>query len=480
MFLFVSALAMASERVEIPLSRGIIEFNSGHYAEALERFDEVLSADPDNISALYYRGVTYGRLGQWQEAIDDLRKVVAAKPDFQRARLELGTALLRQRAYEEAIPLLEQAAREPDLAAEANYALGRAQLDAQEPGAARDSFGRVTGRDDLRAPARFYQGVASYRLRDWDSAHDAFADVESSAPNSELGRQAAAYLWLLRPYEAHASIAFEYDSNVQLAPSNAEFKSALGISNQQDGRAVLRFGGSYAVWRTARAQLTLGYDFSQSLQFQLTDFNLQAHQPYIDLAFDADVVQLGFLTSYDYYLLQTASFFQQPIVLPWVTIPEGNLGRSEIFYRFRYRDFYAAPFVGVRNDFNYSAGASQFVYLGSTERYLWVAYRFDVDDPQTTAGLPYAYDGNEIEGGSGWAFPADVFGEASYTYRNERYSSQSLGRRDNESLITALLHKQLSPHWEARLAFFADINESNQPVYEYQRYVVSLGLETRF
>ncbi len=476
----VATLAAASERAEIPLARGLIEFNAGHYAQALEQFDAALRTEPGKVSARYYRGITRGKLGDWNGAVEDLGAVLVAHPELARARLELAIALLHQGAYADAIPLLEQAAQDPTLAAEANLALGRAQLAAKQLVAARESLSRAAASDELRPQARFFHGVASYRLHAWDDAQSDFADVQAATPQSEIGQQAATYLRRLRPYEAHASLAFVYDSNVTLAPSNSQAGAALGVTGEADGSAVLQAGGSYTPWRTAHMQLALGYDFSQSLQFRLTQFNLQDHQPYLALAFDAEVAQLGLLTSYDYSLLETHSFFQQPLTLPWVTIPEGDLGRTDFFYSFRYRDFYAAPFAGVRNGYNHATGATQYLYLGAAERYLSLTYRFDTEIPQYSSGLPFGYDGNEVGAGAGWALPADISGETRYAYRHEAYRAQSLGRGDNESLVTAALRKQMTEDWGLHLTFLADINNSSQAVYEYQRYVVSLALEARF
>ena len=89
--LLIAVLAVASEHAEIPLSRGLIDFNAGNYTQALVSFDEALRIEPGKGSALYYRGVTRGRLGDWDGSVADLRadrhlalNRLAAHPDHDR------------------------------------------------------------------------------------------------------------------------------------------------------------------------------------------------------------------------------------------------------------------------------------------------------------------------------------------------------------------------------------------------------------
>ena len=472
--------ADASERAEIAKAQGLIEFHAGNFVAALTAFDEAQRDDPEDPYIRYYRGVTRGRLMDLDGAIEDLRAALAAKPDLDRAALELGVALVQTHAYAEAVPWLEQAQRSAELDGEASLYRGRAQFELGEIDTARADWERAARDPAQAAAARYYLGIAAYRTGAWDEAAAQFRACAEAAPGSEIGRQAQAYLRILRRYVLSASLGLEYDSNVVLAPSDGALKSALGISNQADGRATIQLGADYVLWRTPRLQLWLGYHFSQTLQFRLTDFDLQDHQPLVQLVYDADPVQLGALSSYDYYLLETDSFFQQPLAMVWTDVAEGNLGRSSVSFRFRYRDFFESPFRGVRNAFNYSPALIQYFYLGRSERYLWGEYRFDKEDPETTAGLPFGYTGNQVGGGIGWALPAQITADAGYAYRHERYRSQSDGRRDNEHLVNVDARRPLNDWLQIGCGFFADINNSTVGVFEYDRYVVSVTLDARF
>jgi tetratricopeptide (TPR) repeat protein len=491
--LLLASAALASEQSERLNTRGVVEFHAARYAEALRLFDQAVQADPDDPYGRYYRGMTRGRLGDYAAAVEDLRAALAKKPDLEQAPLELGVALVQTGAYRDAIPWLEQAQKSADIAAQASLFVGIAHLRLGETAAARPALTRAAVADSsLEVPARYYQGVADYLDGQLAAAEAHFSYVASANPSSDMGREAVAFLSQIhaggprRRYYLYGVAGFEYDSNVVLAPSNEAIKSSLGISKQSDGRAVLEAGGTYAPWRSEHTALTLGYDFYQSLHFELDRFNLQDHRPSAQFVVNAGRYQFGILGRYDFYLLRTDSFLQEGTALPWVTVSAGSAGRTEIFFRLRRRDFLKAPFSGLLDSFNYSPGVRQYLYLGAPERYLVLGYRFDREDPINQRGDQFAYDGNEVNGGIGWTFPARLSVEAEYAYRHEGYaeaSAQPVGsdrRRDDDHQVIVALHEDLSDRVRVTGAYLATFDSSNQALFDYNRHVGSVTLEVRY
>jgi tetratricopeptide (TPR) repeat protein len=491
--LVLAQVALASEQSERLDTRGVVEFHAARYAEALKLFDQAVQADPDDPYACYYRGMTRGRLGDYAAAVEDLRAALAKKPDLKQAPLELGVALVQTGAYRDAIPWLEQAQQSSDAAAQASLFVGIAHLRLGETAAARAALIRAAATDSsLEVPARYYQGVADYLDGQLAAAEGHFSYVASINPSSDMGREAAAFLSQIhaggprRRYYLYGVAGFEYDSNVVLAPSNEAIKSSLGISKQADGRAVLEAGGTYAPWRSEHTALTLGYDFYQSLHFELERFNLQDQRPSVQFVVNAGRCQFGILGRYDFYLLRTDSFLQEGTALPWVTISAGSAGRTEIFFRLRRQDFLKAPYSGLLDSFNYSPGVRQYLYLGAPERYLVLGYRFDHEDPINQRGDQFAYNGNEVNGGIGWSFAARLSAEVEYAYRHESYgeaSAQSVGgapRRDDDHQVIVALHRDISDQLRVTGAYLATLNSSNQGLFDYNRHVGSVTLEVRY
>lgn len=485
--------ARASDQSKRLASRGLVDFHAGRYAKALELFDQAVAADGQDARALYYRAMTRERLDDVNGAISDLRAALSAQPDFDEAALELGVALVQAGQYQEATPPLEQARRLADQDGQASLFLGIAQLRLDQTAAALVNFQRAAKDPKWTRAARYYQGVATYRLGDWDQADQHFSAVASESPNSDMGREAAAFLAKIHQgevanYTLYGAVGFQYDSNVVLAPSSGAIADQLAISQQADGRATLDVGGTYVPWSNDWAQLLVGYEAYQSVHLKLSKFNIQDHRPSVEVAANAGVFRLGLLGRYDYYLLQTKSFLQEATALPWVAVPEGSLGRTEVFYRMRRRDFKKQVFF-VRDSFNHAAGLTQYLYLNSPDRYVSVGYQFDREDPvindrRLTPGEfdpnSFAYDGNEVNTGLGWSFPQAITGETHFFYRHERYAAQSDGRRDDVYQVLASLRKRVDAHLDLTLAYLGTINNSNNVLFNYERHIGSLGLEVRF
>lgn len=480
-----AGIAAASEESTRLSARALVDFHAGRYSEAMTRFDQAVAADSTDPYARYYRAVTRGRLQDLSGAISDLRAALATKPDFDQAALELGVALVQIGSYAEAIPWLEQAQRQPQATAQASLFLGLAQLRLGQLAPARANFERAETDPEQHLAARYYEGVIAYREGNRPHAEELFSEVVRNSPESDVKHEAALFLERLqgteqRAFQLYGTAGFQYDSNVVLAPSDSVIKQNVGISRQSDGRFILGAGGSYSLWQHEQTQLSVGYDFFQSLHFRLTDFNLQDNGPSVQLVSTAGIFQFGVLGRYDYYLLSTDSFLQEGTALPWVTIL-GDRGRLELYYRMRRRDFKKQTFF-ILDGLNHAAGARQFFYLDTPNRYVFVSYRFDHEDPihPGTDSQQFSYDGQEVGGGLGWSFPFGISAEASYAYRYENYAPDSNRRHDDQHDIIAVLRKELTEHLALVGAYFGNINNSNNNFYDYERHIGSLTLEARF
>lgn len=487
--LLVPGVALASEESRKLTARGLFLLQSGFEADALNVFEEAVSADAQDVDARYYRGMLRGSRGDLGTAVADLRAVMAARPDFDEAALELGIALVQTGAFSEAVAWLEQAQRNARFESKASLYLGLAQLRLHELDKAKKNFERVGTDDDKSAQAaRYYLGVVAYQQERWQDAEDSFQAVAAEKTGSAFEAEAATFLELMQrreqvPYQLHAAVGFEYDTNVLLAPDDEALKDQAEVSTQEDGRFSIAAGGSY-FWRLDPVRVAVGYDFYQSLHFDLQEFNLQDHRPALEITANLGAVQLGVLGEYNFYLREDSRFLQEGTALPWIAIVADDRGRSEFSYRMRRRDFLEDEFA-VRDAFNHAFAARQVIFLGAPERYLALGYRFDIDDPVRDGDSErFAYFANEVNAGVGWQLPFEVTAQATYAYRHERYKLASSlyvtgpdARRDNESDIVVALARQLSESLSVSVGYSGTINNSNAAAFEYDRHITSLALQ---
>jgi tetratricopeptide (TPR) repeat protein len=108
---------------------------TGAYAEALQRFEAIVAANPDDLDARIWIGRMMQRLGNPDRAAAVFRSVVAAKPDSVLVLVGLGAALAQMDQPDEAIAELDKAEKlapdDPDLLAAqgaAHLAAGHVKL----------------------------------------------------------------------------------------------------------------------------------------------------------------------------------------------------------------------------------------------------------------------------------------------------------------------------------------------------------------
>lgn len=476
--------ALASVQSEILSTSGQAELQAGHYEAALGYFDRAVAADPADPFAHYYRGVTRGRLGEADGAVADLVVFVTARPNDLQGSLELGIALAQAGRYGEAVDWLARAGTDPSLAPTAAFFIGWAQMRGGHLEAAQTAFARAAEADALRQPAAFYLGVVAYRRRHWQTARGQFEGVARAAAEAPIGREAGRYLRLIpgagTPYEIHGTVGLEYDSNVILAPASAAARRAFGVTQQSDGRASLLAGGTFAPWRGERAELRVGYELFQALYFELTQFDLQNHRPWVRWSAWSDRFEVGVQSRYDYYLLDTSSFLQQVSAVPWLRIFEGEFGHTELYYRLRWRDYLDQAYASL-DALDNAVGVRQVGYLRSPDRYVWLGYRFNDNAADNDLGERFAFDGQQVEVGVGWALPRlDAGVEAGYRYRYEDYAAASDGRVDQESGASVVLSRRLTDWLAVTAAYFGTFNASNQTLFRYDRQIGTVQLEARY
>lgn len=488
-----AAPAGASPQSQALSARGLIELNAGHTQQALELFDRAVAADPSDPEVRYQRGATRAKLGDYSGAIDDLRASVAARPYFLPATLELGVALTEAGRYKEAEPWLLQAQRDPALDAQASFFLGITQLRLERYSDAEQSLARARARDpSLDLATEYYEGVIAYRRNDAASAEAHFTTVQRTNPDSMMGREAAQFLAYMRrmrraAYSAFGTVALEYDSNVTLGPSTTV---PGAISGQADGRVVLNAGGTYVPWSLGPASLAVSYEFFQSLQFHLTDFNLQDHRPAVQFMLDFDRVFIGLLGRYDYYLLETDSFLQEATAFPWVALREEGIGRTEVYFRAQWRHYYEQNSFGVLDGFYYYAGARQILDLGGPNRELWFGYQLGFTAPDDLGSDVYQYGSQQVEVALRWPLAYSINAETGFRYENQSYAAASAQinptgspRRDNDYRAIVSFERPLSEineHLFVNASWYGTFNNSNNVFFNYDRQIGSIAAEVRF
>lgn len=491
--LIVTSSAQASEESGRLQAQGLVDYHAGRYPEALELFDRAVMLDPNDVYSRYYRGVTRTQTGDYPGSVEDLKAVAEARPDLEQVQLDLGYALVQQQEYAAAVEPLQKAQQSEGLKAEASLYLGMAHIGMKRHDEARaDLQAAAAVNPQLQPVVQYYEGVNESFSGNREVAEERFKAVAAAQPDSEIGRQAQSYLASGGPRRGvgvadrprsllYAEAGFQYDSNVTLAPGDADARNELDVSNKADGRAIIVAGGNYAPWNSDRGSLNLSYEFFQSLHFDVTEFDMQDHRPNAEIALNLGPVRAGLFGRYDFYLLDFDPLLHEFVALPWLSVPEASFGRSDVYFRSRTRNYVTEPYDSQRDAENYAAGFVQFFYIGDPDRFVSVGYQYDRDDSMKSAGKPFDYNGHQAELAFGWLLPFDVAFETSYAYRHEDYfQSASLGREDDEHRVIVVGEVPIGELFHVSLGYLGRFGDSTDKAFEYDRHIVSLSAGVRF
>jgi len=500
--------AGASVQSEIAFHQGVVAYGKGELDAAQAAFEAVLAEDAEDTAAIHYLGLIAADRGDFEAAIARYRSALALDPDDVDFRFDLGAALLESGQTAEARGEFDQVlAAEPDRA--------RAQLfagiSAYRAGAFRDSLpylNRAVELDDsLRPQALYYTGLSQAHLQDFPAAAGAFAQVEQSplSPLSDsarnLARQVAPAEESARRWSLAVTAGLEYDSNPTIAGRT--------LHSRKDGRGVYRIRGSYLLYEDERYSATAGYDGYLSSHFDETFVDLMTHVGHLTTSANFDPVSFNLRYDYAYTWIDafdTRKFRELHRVTPSVSYRESDWGFSQLYFQFHEEDFkrslvlVPAPPPGVpstalnRDGQRYVVGFNQFFFPGPylSEFMPFTYFRIGaLGDFRDTDGTEFSYDSWEFSVGFGAELPGEVDLSVLYrlTDRDYRHDSafspsvptpSSYNRDDLQSRVTFELNKALGDHWQVSIAGSFTFNDSNVPLYDYDRDIVGGYLTYRF
>ena len=124
------------------LNLGVVLYNQGRHAEALDATRVEVEQCPDCVKAHVLLGAILNALGRFEEAETHLRRALALNPQDVDAFRRLTEALMIQGRYEEVIDVLAQAALDPasPQAAELHVLMGQAAQANRQPEAAAEYY----------------------------------------------------------------------------------------------------------------------------------------------------------------------------------------------------------------------------------------------------------------------------------------------------------------------------------------------------
>ena len=209
---------------------GVLRYQQGRQAEALDKIQTALKWKPTSAEALSDLGLVFGALRQPEEALASYDKALAIRPDYAEALNNRGNALRDLKRPEEALASYDKALAIKPNDADVLSNRGNALRDLNRPEEALASHDKALAIKPNDAEALTNRGIA---LRDLERPEEALASYDKALairPDhaDALNNRGNALRDLKRPEEALAS----YDKALAIRPDYAEAFNNRGVAFQ--------------------------------------------------------------------------------------------------------------------------------------------------------------------------------------------------------------------------------------------------------
>ncbi len=497
------------ETYDLSYSKGLLEFGQGHYEKAERLFERALQAKPGDHKASDFLGQTWLRLDKYEQAEKMFHRLAAAYPTNGKVFLSLGIAQYNLNQFVPALDSLSQAEqliRDDPLVF---YFQGLASYKLHHFDQSIDFFSRaMTLSPDLTASARYYTGVAYYRLGELEKAQKEFESaILAGELDEELARSAKEYLGqggvdipVRNRWDVNVSLSGQYDSNVVLLPLGIQPPGGQsGISDKDDFRSVFQVRGEFRPIQTDDWTMGLNYGFYQSFHRTLSAFDLQNHSPAIYLQHQWGPAELRFHYGFDYVEVGRSPFLAAHALLPTVTFSLSETAFTQFLFRYQNKDFRDGRFLrnSTRDGKNWLAGISQYLFFANGKGNLRLGYSYDTDitgggslamaTPGIQTAADWSYQAHRLSSALAVPLPFQLNFNVALDYYRQNYDNPSsfsptgtTKRQDDVFFITETLSRKFGEHFSLAVEYNFTRNRSNIAVFDYERSIFSLTLNSTF
>jgi hypothetical protein len=339
------------------------------------------------------------------------------------------------------------------------------------------------------------QGEVAYYAGRIEEARGHFADALAADPSDDaarawldtLARRVPGALAGAKPaeratrwWDLEVGTGVEYDSNPRLDPSNP----------RQDAGFLFTLAGHVDPVRDDRTLVRLDYDFYQVLYASTDEFDERSNRFHATLA-RAVVpgVWLGVQGGYDHLTLNGHAYLQEPWAMPYLSVLEGDFGSTQMLFRYGQQYYLGSPFHTATLDRNGpvdTIGANQLFFLLDRRLTLTLGFAYEQESPDKSSGDDFARHTTEGIVGLRWPAWWRTLLELDYVYKSDDYTHpQSVTnfterRQDGGNYVAAILRRPILPGLDALVSYYATVNASNIPQYDYNRHVFSVEVRYAF
>lgn len=173
-------------------SKAVSLLNEGKYKEAIEKFTEAITEDPENPIFYYYRGAAFEKTGDLDKSMEDYQKSVELKPDFILPTANIGKIYAKKREHEKAIEFYKKAVELGDQDATNYYNYGVCLMNLGKNEQAKEVLEKLIFLDENYSDAYYQLGIIYIGLGDSAKAKEflqKFIDLDPENQNVSIAKE---------------------------------------------------------------------------------------------------------------------------------------------------------------------------------------------------------------------------------------------------------------------------------------------------
>jgi len=487
-----TGLLFAQERPKDELKNAVWLYEHENYEEALSILKKLRQEQPNSSFIAYYLGITYKQLQDFQSARPHLEAAAAFEPRIKNAVLELIDVLYQSDEIPEAQKWLDIADKEAIAPAQTAFLKGLVLMkEGRDTRGAMEEFERAALLDKNLATAVEYQ-KALIQIQDQrlHAARNIFQKIITQEPYSDMAEFADEYLAAIdrkeaagRQFYGKASIGFAHDSNVVSRPRDKTL-DVINVVPSADWRSVYAFQENYQRKLSDWFGVQAGYSLYYAKQFDIGSYDILSQDISLQPGIYRPRAAITFPVHYNYMTLNDKKYLQ--------SFGCGNLnnimvGRNQMV-QFLLQDTWnnyswAETSQNEERDSNdYLASSAWYWFFGKNKQgFLSLRYAVDYNDAK---GNNWKYAGNRFTASAtiplSRKMRLSVAGDYWKQDYKEIHSVYSKKREDDVFTFSSLWTVELFKNTDLETQFVFVKNQSNIPIYEYARNIITEGIKYKF
>lgn len=488
MLVFLAAGPVTTLAAEGPAAAGIREYRQGNFEEAEAILRKARLSEPESAEVAYYLGLSLKQEGDYEGAAVALREALSLKPPAREAVVDLVDILTGLDERPEAGRWIAWAEREGVSPAEIAYLKGELLVREGKNDEAMAAF--VAARREKPAIAQQADlQIAMLQVKEGrpEDALKSLQAVITSDPTSELAAFATDYekkistLDGLRRWRLFASVNYQYDDNVVLEPSTTV--AGLQMPGRRDSGVTENLFVQYNAPLPSPWQFTAQYNLFHSSYTELSAFNQLTQTLSLIPARTWPTLTVSFPVTATHTLLDYDNYLAQVAVKPTATVllAPGQYGQFSAGYS--RKEFLQDPPNSAENrDAHlYNGLVGYLFFFADNQGFVGVRYEAIYED---AAGNNWANFGNRLAADVviplSPRYKAILSGEGLWQdYLNE-HSVYGVKRSDAIYTGSVTLSARIYDGLFLNVQYFHTTADSNIPLYDYERNVVTTGVEYRY